>query len=45
MEINQILEKKVDYSDELDNYESKFNFEEYEITEQKIISEFSNTPD
>ena len=41
MEINQILEKKVDYSDELDNYESKFNFEEYEITEQKIISELT----
>ena len=42
MEINQILEKKVDYSDELDNYESKFNFEEYEITEQKIISELTH---
>ena len=41
MEINQILEKKGDYSDELDNYESKFNFEEYEITEQKIISELT----
>ena len=41
MEISQILEKKVDYSDELDNYESKFNFEEYEITEQKIISELT----
>ena len=41
MEINQILEKKVDYSDELDNYESKFDFEEYEITEQKIISELT----
>ena len=41
MEINQILEKKVDYSDELDNYKSKFNFEEYEITEQKIISELT----
>ena len=32
MEISQILEKKVDYSDELDNYKSKFNFEEFEIT-------------
>ena len=41
MEINQILEKKVDYSDELDNYKSKFNFKEYEITEQKIISELT----
>ena len=42
MEINQILEKKVDYSDELDNYESKFNFEEFEITEQEIISELTH---
>lgn len=42
MEINQILEKKVDYSDELDNYKSKFNFEEFEITEQEIISELTH---
>jgi hypothetical protein len=42
MEISQILEKKVDYSDELDNYKSKFNFEEFEITEQEIISELTH---
>lgn len=42
MEINQILEKKVDYSDELDNYKSKFNFEEFEIAEQEIISELTH---
>jgi hypothetical protein len=39
MEIRHILEKRVDYSDEPDNYKSRFNFEEFEITEQDIISE------
>lgn len=37
MGIDKILDKKADYSDDLDKYNSKFNFEEFEITDRNII--------
>ncbi len=42
MQINEILEKKVDYSDDLDNYKSYFNFKEFEITDQTLIADLTN---
>ena len=42
MQINEILEKKVDYSDEVDNYKSSFNFKEFEISDKNIITDLSN---
>ena len=37
MEIDKILDKKADYSDDLDKYNSKFDFAEFEITDRNII--------
>lgn len=42
MEIDKILDRKVDYSDDLDKYNSKFDFTEFEITDQNMISELTN---
>ena len=42
MQINEILERKVDYSDEVDNYRSSFNFKEFEIIDKNIIIDLSN---
>ena len=42
MQINEILEKKVDYSDEADNYKSHFNFNEFEITDRSLIADLTN---
>ena len=42
MKISEILERKVDYSDETDNYKSHFNFKEFEITDRNIIAELIN---
>ena len=42
MQINEILEKKVDYSDETDNYKSHFNFNEFEITDISLIADLTN---
>ena len=37
MGIDKILDKKADYSDDLDKYNSKFDFAEFEITDRNII--------
>ena len=35
MAVKDILQKKTSYSTEVDEYKSKFNFEEFEITDKK----------
>lgn len=42
MAVKDILQKKTSYSTEVDEYKSKFNFEEFEITDKKMISELYN---
>lgn len=42
MAVKDILQKKTSYSTELDEYKSKFNFEEFEITDKKTIAELYN---
>ncbi len=37
MGIDKILDKKADYSDDLDKYNSRFDFEKFEITDRNII--------
>lgn len=37
MGIDKILDKKVDYSDDLDKYNSRFDFEKFEITDRNIV--------
>ena len=42
MAVKDILQKKTSYSTEVDEYKSKFNFEEFEITDKKIRAELYN---
>lgn len=37
MGIDKIFDKKADYSDDLDKYNSRFDFEKFEITDRNII--------
>ena len=42
MGIDKILDKKADYSDDLDKYNSRFDFEKFEITDRNIIFDLTN---
>ena len=42
MGIDKILDKKADYSDDLDKYNSRFDFEKFEITDRNIIFYLTN---
>ena len=42
MGIDKIFDKKADYSDDLDKYNSRFDFEKFEITDRNIIFDLTN---
>ena len=42
MGIDKILDKKADYSDDLDKYNSRFDFEKFEITDRNIIFDLTS---
>ena len=42
MGIDKIFDKKADYSDDLDKYNSRFDFEKFEITDRNIIFDLTS---